>query len=208
MSHRATFVHCHTHTHHATFVHCHTHTANRSILGFLSPLQRHTVRHLYIVTHTHHATFVHCHTDPEQINLWLPLFTATSHHATFVQCRHRHVRIKCYVRDDVIWLLVKIVSSSQRHRTTNLRVKEPQHCTERLPRHAQHTHTHTHTHSKQSRTQTELLVGGKRTLDSMLTSRKLIGQTTKPAFGLYVFFVGEPADTRSPGKTAAMKWKW
>jgi len=30
-----------------------THTANRSILGFLSPLQRHTVRHLYNVTHTH-----------------------------------------------------------------------------------------------------------------------------------------------------------
>ena len=29
-----------------------THTANRSILGFLSPLQRHTVRHLYNVTHT------------------------------------------------------------------------------------------------------------------------------------------------------------
>ena len=88
MSHRATFVQCHTHTqltdrawasslhcnvtlcdictmshshtscdictlsHSATFLQCHTYTANRSILGFLSPLQRHTMRHLCNVTHT------------------------------------------------------------------------------------------------------------------------------------------------------------
>ena len=131
-------------SHSATFVQCHTHTANRSILGFLSPLQCHTVRHLYTVTLTQltdlsWASSLHCNVRPCDIcrmshtstHTHIPCNNCTMSHT----CRYRHIRIKCYVRDDVVRLLVQIVSSSQRHWTTNLRVKEPQHCTECLPCH-------------------------------------------------------------------------
>jgi len=82
MSHSATFVQCHTHGTDRSWasslhcnvtpcdiVQCHTHTANRSIFGFLSPLQCHTVRHLYTVTLTQltdrsWASSLHCNVTP------------------------------------------------------------------------------------------------------------------------------------------------
>jgi len=145
-----------------------TQTQNTSIFGFLSPLQCHTMRHLYM-RHLYNVTHMQIQTRTHEV-----LRTWWCRPAPCADCQ-----LESTTSDDQL----ESQGTAALHRTPT-------------------TSCVTHIHKTVKNTD-----GGagrwsatnQWTLNSMLTSRKLIGQTTKPGFRLYVSSVGEPADPGAPG---------